>query len=222
MATRELEKGPVGARVGENLRALREARRLSAYDLAKRLREIGRPILPSGISKTESGTRRVDVDDLVALAVALDTTPNQLLFGPHADDQDLPVTARLTVRAVDAWAWAVGDEPFPLDLWGGDAVDLRRLEWARREGRPHDPPEPTLNELASLPAAQRAALATAARAIVAAVERGLSFDAIVSYAKLQARMVELARTVARRRGLDLATLSPEELDALIEQEEQEG
>lgn len=33
-----------------------------------RRRELGRPILPSGLSKIEQGDRRVDVDDLVALA----------------------------------------------------------------------------------------------------------------------------------------------------------
>jgi hypothetical protein len=32
------------------------------------------------ISKIETTDRRIDVDDLVALAVALDTTPNRLLL----------------------------------------------------------------------------------------------------------------------------------------------
>ncbi|HEY8503139.1 MAG TPA: helix-turn-helix transcriptional regulator [Gemmataceae bacterium] len=217
MATRELERGPVGKRVGENLRALRDARRLSVYDLARRLSTIGRSILPSGISKTESGARRVDVDDLVAFAVALDTTPNRLLLGPDVRG-DLAVTERLTVPAEAAWRWAAGDEPFPLDLWGQPGVlDLDRLGRVRQEGRPHQPPEPTVKELFEAPAAQREALDSAARAILDAVGQGLRLDAIVSYAKLQLTMADLARTVAKRRGI-----SPEELASLIEQEEQEG
>ena len=41
-------------------------------------------ILPSGLSKIEQGDRRVDVDDLVALADALGTVPGALLQGPLA------------------------------------------------------------------------------------------------------------------------------------------
>jgi hypothetical protein len=40
----------------------------------------GRPILPSGLSKIEQGQRAVDVDDLVALAIALQVNPNALLL----------------------------------------------------------------------------------------------------------------------------------------------
>jgi transcriptional regulator with XRE-family HTH domain len=50
-----------------------------------RLAALGRPILPSGLSKIEQSTRRVDVDDLVALADALRTVPSRLLHG-----RDLP------------------------------------------------------------------------------------------------------------------------------------
>jgi hypothetical protein len=51
--------------------------------LSDRLAEVGRPIVPSGLSKIELGNRRVDVDDLTALAAALDTIPNDLLYEPE-------------------------------------------------------------------------------------------------------------------------------------------
>ena len=46
---------------------------------SRSLAALGRPILPSGLSKIEQGARRVDVDDLVVLADALGTVPSGLL-----------------------------------------------------------------------------------------------------------------------------------------------
>src|SRR5690606_19823410 len=54
---------------------------LSQRALADRLAEHGRPMQVSGVSKIEAGERRVDVDDLVALARALEVTPAHLLTG---------------------------------------------------------------------------------------------------------------------------------------------
>ena len=77
-----MEIGQVGRNVMNRVRQLRELQRLSHRELSARLRHFGRPILPSGISKIESGDRRVDVDDLVALAGALGVHPNTLLANP--------------------------------------------------------------------------------------------------------------------------------------------
>ena len=63
--------GPTGARVGRRLNELRRERGLTLGDLADKLKELGRPILLSALSKIEKGQRRVDVDDLVALALAV-------------------------------------------------------------------------------------------------------------------------------------------------------
>src|SRR5690242_1133606 len=49
--------------------------------LSARLREIGRPISISALSKIEQALRRTDADDLVALAKALDVEPGELLGG---------------------------------------------------------------------------------------------------------------------------------------------
>jgi transcriptional regulator with XRE-family HTH domain len=80
MGTRKVEQAEVGHAVAAQIRRLREQKRLSLHDLSERLKTVGRPILPSGLSKIEQGTRRVDVDDLVALATALGTVPSMLLF----------------------------------------------------------------------------------------------------------------------------------------------
>jgi transcriptional regulator with XRE-family HTH domain len=83
MGTRKVELGAAGHNVKSNLRRLREARGYSLLQLSERMTEVGRPILPSGISKIEQGDRRVDVDDLVAFAEALHVGPNLLLMDPN-------------------------------------------------------------------------------------------------------------------------------------------
>jgi transcriptional regulator with XRE-family HTH domain len=65
------DAGPVGAAVAENVKRLRHAQRLTQADLAERLRELGRPIPLASVAKLEAGDRRIDVDDVAALARAL-------------------------------------------------------------------------------------------------------------------------------------------------------
>ena len=72
--------GTIGHRVLSNVRTLRLARGLSYMDLSRSLTDLGRPIPPLGLSRLESGERRVDVDDLVALAHALKVEAADLLF----------------------------------------------------------------------------------------------------------------------------------------------
>jgi transcriptional regulator with XRE-family HTH domain len=67
--------------VAHNVKALREARGLTQTDVSDRMGAIGRPLLPTGVLKVEQGNRRVDVDDLVALALVFDVPPDELL-GP--------------------------------------------------------------------------------------------------------------------------------------------
>jgi transcriptional regulator with XRE-family HTH domain len=104
MGTRKVELGPVGQAVKYHVRRLREREQLSLQDLSDRLTFLGRPILPSGISKIEQGDRRVDVDDLVALAHALSTAPNELLRVPN--DSETFDESGLTIEQRAAGAWA--------------------------------------------------------------------------------------------------------------------
>lgn len=138
MATkRAVETGPTGSRVAANVKVLREARGFNQPQLAQRMRDAGRFAHASGISKIEQLDRRVDVDDLVALAIALGVTPNRLLLtgriGPETADQAIELTSIVRVPVLDAWQWAAGDVP----LFESD----EGLAAFRRENRPHDPGE---------------------------------------------------------------------------------
>ena len=133
MGTRQVDKGPVGIRACANMRALREARGLSLAALSARLTEVGRPMLPSGLSKLEVGQRRMDVDDLVALSVALGVNPSRLLLPVDApNDQDVELTRTVTCPAWRAWQWADGDGPFDDDL----EEDTGRFEDFHLHARP--------------------------------------------------------------------------------------
>ena len=99
MGTRKVELGEVGHTVKAQVRRLREQRGLSLQALSERLQTVGRPILPSGLSKIEAGDRRVDVDDLVALAEALGTVPDDLLTPNAAPKGVEPAEALLRVAA---------------------------------------------------------------------------------------------------------------------------
>ncbi len=125
---------------------MRQEKRLTMDQLAERMRDLGHPILKSGISKIESGDRRVDVDDLVALAIALEVNPNRLLLVDHAEvDDELELTGELMVTSKSAWAWASGDLTDDAGPWpwakfaehGGRPMEAHRFQKATR---PHDPP----------------------------------------------------------------------------------
>lgn len=104
--------GPTSAAVAANTRRVRERRGLSTYQLSRALQEVGRPITPSAISKLERGERRVDVDDLMALAVVLGVSPSALLL-PMDDspNSSVEVTGAGAVSAEDAWDWIDGRRP---------------------------------------------------------------------------------------------------------------
>ena len=61
-------------------------------DLSERLKDLDRRIPPLGLRRIENGARRVDADDLLALAVALGVSPVTLLM-PNADDGGEQVAA---------------------------------------------------------------------------------------------------------------------------------
>jgi transcriptional regulator with XRE-family HTH domain len=79
MGTRRIELGPAGHAVAANIHRIRELVGMTLQDVSDRLTQLGRPIARSGLSKIEAGHRRVDVDDLVAIANALGVTADRLL-----------------------------------------------------------------------------------------------------------------------------------------------
>lgn len=139
MATTKIERGPTAQRVAANVKEAREKRRLSLEALSQRMGEIGRPMLRTGLAKIESGERRVDVDDLMALAIALQVTPNRLLLGSPPEGADFGIvqlTPRLAHMGEDAWLWACGERRIPgFAAWMPEGT----VEWMK-ENRPHRPP----------------------------------------------------------------------------------
>jgi helix-turn-helix protein len=130
MATKKIELGTAGRTVAAQIRQLREWKRLGLQDLSDRLEAIGRPILPSGLSKVELGNRRVDVDDLVALAAALDTVPGRLLQGPlrepiglTEEDEEIARAAMTAIRSCEA----AGMSRYEVIEWMNMSDGVRRM-----------------------------------------------------------------------------------------------
>jgi transcriptional regulator with XRE-family HTH domain len=103
--------GPTGERVRDNVRHLREdVRRMSYRELSDQLEALGRRIPTLGLSRIEDGARRVDADDLVALALALGVTPDRLLLPIDADPaEDAALTSAVKARQFQLWGWARGE-----------------------------------------------------------------------------------------------------------------
>ncbi|MFD7846107.1 Z1 domain-containing protein [Nocardia sp. NPDC059764] len=103
--------GPTGTRLSHRVQHLRRAQGLTLGALARRLGEVGRPIDLSSLAKVEKGQRRVDVDDLIALALALDVSPNWLLLPGTLTGDLLELAERSRRTDGDAWHWAIRDQP---------------------------------------------------------------------------------------------------------------
>ncbi len=139
---RAVEIGPTGQRVAKNVEQLRDG--VSQARLAQLVEDAGRPMTPQIIGKIERLERRIDVDDLVTLAIALDTTPNRLLLPRAADSGTVELTPAVSVSALDAWKWATGEEPLSREYAPPERRNLvtdDRERWFVRESRPHAVPD---------------------------------------------------------------------------------
>ncbi|MGW3846908.1 helix-turn-helix domain-containing protein [Streptomyces fagopyri] len=107
-----------------NLRRLREARGQSLRALSAETHKVGRPLSADAINKIENGRspedggpespapiRRVDADDLVALAIVLNVSPNALLLPPKWTEEKIQITPNTELTAKTAWLWAEGRAP---------------------------------------------------------------------------------------------------------------
>lgn len=102
--------GPLGRLVGENLLRLRKLAGLSLRELSEALREAGHPVNVDGLNRAEQGKRRVDVEELVAIAVVLGVNPSALLLPPTASGTTT-ITGAGEVRTGAAWDWLDGRAP---------------------------------------------------------------------------------------------------------------
>jgi transcriptional regulator with XRE-family HTH domain len=104
MSGKRVPLGPTGETVRANIVRLRDDKNLTYAELARRTEEAGRPIPVLGLRRIENGERRVDVDDLMALAVALDVSPVTLLMPESTTAADVvEVTGRPPETAAIAW-----------------------------------------------------------------------------------------------------------------------
>lgn len=126
--SKTMKDGPASKIVRENVRRLRGSRTYAAT--VRDMRELaGHSIHEVVLKRIESGERRIDVDDLIALALAFQVTPAELLLD-HGDNPDEPVAVSGDtempdlIRGAERWKvyeWLRGRRP----LWSEDDDDIR-------------------------------------------------------------------------------------------------
>jgi len=112
MAKRRVEIGETGETVRSNVARIRKRKDLTLRDVADRLQETDRPLAFNTLSEIERGARRVDVDDLVALAAALEVSPSSILM-PEVIDGDMSVKGTGIEKPMEAahyWNWLMARE----------------------------------------------------------------------------------------------------------------
>lgn len=112
--------GATGEAVRENIAHVRGEQKLAVTELSARMTDVGRPIPTLGLHRIESGDRRVDVDDLIALAVALKVSPVTLLM-PKVDSAEPEDRVEMTgtdpsgppvlIPAQAVWEWLTAQRP---------------------------------------------------------------------------------------------------------------
>lgn len=116
--------GPAGETLRENVKRIREGQRLTYVELSERLAAIGRSIPVLGLRRIERGERRVDVDDLLALAYALGVPPVDLLVpGSLNTVESYGITPEVNAQVGPARAWIRGDAYLPQVDGVGDPND---------------------------------------------------------------------------------------------------
>lgn len=128
------ELGPTALVVAANVRQHRERMGFSFAQLSRELVRAGRDIPPLGLGRIESGERRVDVDELTALAAAFGVCPAALLM-PESEDPEaiVQLTGTEKAQAQRIWSWLTGSYPLTgsvlaffnvaLPPWERDAVE---------------------------------------------------------------------------------------------------
>jgi transcriptional regulator with XRE-family HTH domain len=143
MGTNAVQRDATAETVSANVKRLRTEQNLGLRGLSNKLGEVGRPLGHSAVDQIEKGRRRVDVDDLMALATALGVSPITLLMPdmPGAADQMAMVAVtgvKHRVPAQDLWHWLSGEVGPP--SWLGvswplyDARGRPAWKWASWSG----------------------------------------------------------------------------------------
>lgn len=119
--------------LGSAIAAARKAAALTASAVAELTGDLGVPIHRVALSKIEDGDRVPTVDELLVIAVALNTSPAALLFGYGLVDGEVEILPSLKAPAVAALQWFSGEAPLVPDVAGGRYRHAnRRVATARR------------------------------------------------------------------------------------------
>src|SRR5437660_426462 len=104
--------------VADNVRRWRKNRGMDQQALADRMAELmgeGKKVDRTTVVRIEAGNRRVDVDDLALLAVALNV-PLPVLLLPTETNETVTLAAAPGLDSLNGWLvweWMRGDEPLP-------------------------------------------------------------------------------------------------------------
>lgn len=136
MAGKKLDLGATGETVAANVTRLRDAAGLNYTEMSERLADAGRVISPVAVRRIESGERRVDTDDLVALALALGVSPITLLIPGNVDACDLVDITGISYpyTAECVWDWLVAERPIvagATETTGDQWVEFVHRSWPR-------------------------------------------------------------------------------------------
>jgi len=119
------------------LPAIRARRQLSAEALAKRVKGLGGGLDRAAISKIETGTRGISLDEALLLAVALDVAPLHL-FVPREDAETVALAPSLTASAREVRQWVRGQQPLPGRDDRAYRTEVPDSEWTQGSQRVKD------------------------------------------------------------------------------------
>jgi transcriptional regulator with XRE-family HTH domain len=103
--------GPAGKVLAANISRIRRRKGLTFAELSARTEKIGTPIAVLGLRRIERAERRVDYDDLLTLAVALEVPPVDLMV-PWAVSDVIPYPigdSEYGTRTVYDWVAGAGE-----------------------------------------------------------------------------------------------------------------
>lgn len=133
--------GPTGRNAADAVRRLRTNKHMSYAELSRKLSAVGRPIPTLGLRKIESGSRRIDTDDLVALAITLDVSPATLLT-PSTEGisewrtSQTKITEKVSATPQALWEWLIA--AYPLRRTSSDREPSRATLEFRMNARPSE------------------------------------------------------------------------------------
>lgn len=127
--------GPTGRTAAPNIAARRRQLGLTYIALSRRLTHGGHDLSTLALKRIETGNRRIDVDDLMALAGALEVSPITLLMPPDATTHTpIQVTGQNPLPAKFVWNWLTASYPLmgevmafynTLPAWERDNLEQR-------------------------------------------------------------------------------------------------